>query len=306
MLEACTEAAKPARCVAASSLSDGEIDIVAIVSWDDAGAVRIELGRRERGDGRWRQRRLKFAEKDPVEERWRAAGIAIGTLAMLDQAPDAEPPSPTKNEPTPAGSTESEPGVVPSEPPANATSSEDTDVPTAVNAAPRPARWSLDLAAVGGPGLDRTLRYGASATLAHLSPPGGLDAGVRIDATFGSLSSAPDREPAFELSTTWWTVGASLGTSWEIGTQRFGVAAGPFIDWMSVEANGSNAEVSRVLPGARAGFELRKELRSALGLLVAGDVGLRAGVTHVALDGVEVATRDLFAGNLRLGLTLDL
>jgi hypothetical protein len=53
---------------------------VAIVSWHDDDSVRVEVGVQKRARGEWLSQELSFREQDQPEERWRATGLAIGTL----------------------------------------------------------------------------------------------------------------------------------------------------------------------------------------------------------------------------------
>jgi len=93
LLSACSAGLKRARCVAAAELSPaetGEPRAIAVVSWNDATHVSIEVGL---GSERpvWLQRELEFVAADPELERWRAAGF---TVALLVDDPRfwSEPP----------------------------------------------------------------------------------------------------------------------------------------------------------------------------------------------------------------------
>jgi len=93
LLSACSAGLKRARCVAANSLSaseSGEPRAIAVVSWDDAAHVSIEVGLGSE-QPIWLQRDLQFLDGDPDLERWRAAGF---TVALLVDDPRfwSEPP----------------------------------------------------------------------------------------------------------------------------------------------------------------------------------------------------------------------
>jgi len=82
LLSACSAGLKRARCVAASSVSSsetGEPRAIAVVAWDDAGHVSIEVGLGTQQPV-WLQRELEFSERDPELERWRAAGFTVALL----------------------------------------------------------------------------------------------------------------------------------------------------------------------------------------------------------------------------------
>lgn len=94
LLSACSAGLKRARCVAASSVSSaeaGEPRAIAVVAWDDAGHVSIEVGLGTQQPV-WLQRELEFTQSDPELERWRAAGF---TVALLVDDPRfwSEPPA---------------------------------------------------------------------------------------------------------------------------------------------------------------------------------------------------------------------
>jgi hypothetical protein len=83
LLSACSAGLKRARCVAAPALnaeSDGAPRAVAVVSWDDAAHVRVEVGLGTEQPA-WIERKLSFGDRDPELERWRAAGFTVALLA---------------------------------------------------------------------------------------------------------------------------------------------------------------------------------------------------------------------------------
>jgi hypothetical protein len=83
LLSACSAGLKRARCIAAPALSpesDGAPRAVAVVSWDDAAHVSVEVGLGSEQPA-WIERKLSFGDRDPELERWRAAGFTVALLA---------------------------------------------------------------------------------------------------------------------------------------------------------------------------------------------------------------------------------
>ena len=130
LLDACSRAASPARCVMPGQADEDEAFAVAIVVWLDNGdSVRVQVGlKRGEQAGEWLSRRIDFDDSDQEAERWTATGFVIGTLAgrfveeqpevestkpeILDEAPTPEPePEPTP-EPEPEQRAEPEPEPV--------------------------------------------------------------------------------------------------------------------------------------------------------------------------------------------------
>src|ERR1043165_6085303 len=87
LLDACARASEE-RCVEPQP-EQSEPNIVAIVSWQDAQHARLEVALRRKQ--RWVAPTMAFSDQDPAEERWRAVGLVIGTLASLI-AQNKEPP----------------------------------------------------------------------------------------------------------------------------------------------------------------------------------------------------------------------
>jgi hypothetical protein len=147
LLAACSHAVQGTDCVeAAQDGAQEEATAVAIVTWEEPGRVRIQVGLRPKRQ--WRVRYLVFEEADEELERWRAAGYATGTLAGQISAEQRA----RRQEPAPAAA---EPGSKPQPPPAPPAKPPTPKTPRKVPAQVETDDWGLwvDLGALVGPGL---------------------------------------------------------------------------------------------------------------------------------------------------------
>lgn len=144
MLDACSRAASPVKCVTAESVDTGSVSGLALVVWlPQAEGVRIQVGaKRGEKEGEWVNRQVNFGAEDEEGERWTTAGFVVGTLASRFLDVPIEP-RPAPEDDVPAERTR----------------------PTPAEAAPRrasptpvisqPARLGFEGAAVVGPLLDQ-------------------------------------------------------------------------------------------------------------------------------------------------------
>jgi hypothetical protein len=120
MLAACSRAVADSSCVLAADVSEGGTLAVAIVTWNAADQVLVEVGLRQHGHAEWRSRSLSFGPRDELLERWRTVGFVVGILARGDAAADSTLPgkeSAPRTEPAPASVASSAPAASkPSEP----------------------------------------------------------------------------------------------------------------------------------------------------------------------------------------------
>jgi hypothetical protein len=93
---ACTAALSSGRCVVSSG---GTALVRAMLSLQADGTARIALT----GPGGEAERRLRFAEADAPVERWRSAGLVIGTVAegLREKPPRPTPPPQPASPPPP-------------------------------------------------------------------------------------------------------------------------------------------------------------------------------------------------------------
>jgi hypothetical protein len=138
LLRACSAGLERARCVSARFSGAQPSRGVAVVSWDNAEHVSIEVGLARDDEPVWASRELEFIASDPETERWRAVGF---TIALLADDPRFWP------EPDPA-------------PPEDSTPRE------ASKALDDADRWLAELCAIAGSGVvSGPLRWGAELRL---------------------------------------------------------------------------------------------------------------------------------------------
>ncbi len=96
LIEACSRSLPERGCRLSTHEADSEPRSgVALVRRRGERTIVIELGVRRDREVRWVLRELDFRPDDPPEERWRAAGLVIGTLvgqAEAESAAASEPP----------------------------------------------------------------------------------------------------------------------------------------------------------------------------------------------------------------------
>src|SRR6187397_1534933 len=99
LLDACSRAASPVKCVSAESVDSGSVSALALVVWlPQSEGVRIQVGaKRGEQKGDWVSRQISFDAADEEGERWTTAGFVVGTLAghflgVSSDAPSVEAP----------------------------------------------------------------------------------------------------------------------------------------------------------------------------------------------------------------------
>ena len=161
LLDACSRAASPVKCVSAESVDTGNVSALALVVWfPDSEGVRIQVGaKRGEQKGDWVSRQIGFDAEDEERERWTTAGFVVGTLAgrFLD-VPATKPEPAVETRPTPAAP------IASPEPPAPAPTEPEATSRTA-------ARFGVELAGLVGPVLDQgPWRVGGMLGLAYQGP----------------------------------------------------------------------------------------------------------------------------------------
>src|SRR6185503_4133777 len=122
MVEACAKAVGDGECHLVCDAPQGPYRAIAILTWDGADKVRIEVGLRREDGTEWRNRALSFQPEDAELERFRSVGFVVGTLATEEQEPAPPPvvvppppvvPAPKVVAPTPSPEPQSEPSAPP-------------------------------------------------------------------------------------------------------------------------------------------------------------------------------------------------
>jgi hypothetical protein len=260
LVDSCNSAVPRGRCVLAHS-DDGEEEApagVAIVSWQDDDNVRVEVGVHKRTRGEWLSQELSFRDQDEPKERWRATGLAIGTLVgeMHWQKPQSK-----------------------ADPSSNPTPDARLPVPSPEGASVRPvarasASWRawLDAGPIAGPGLDQgSWRVGAFAH-AGLQP-----ASFPI---FGALSASHrvlPRDPR-DVGVTWTSLGVGAGYSPSGAESSLGLDLRIEGVWQYVRvsardpATGASGSAASSLFGVSAGVDATWTFARPLALLLGGEM----------------------------------
>lgn len=130
-LESCSEALVEEQCAAADPNAQRPAPYRASLTWRDELHVEVEVRGDESQGSALLRRNVTFLPGDALEERYRAAGLIIASF-VLAQRPAPRPPPP--------------PRAFPAPPPP-----------------PKFQRYGIDLAGLGGPGLERgPLRAGGT------------------------------------------------------------------------------------------------------------------------------------------------
>jgi hypothetical protein len=91
VLAACSDALKRRSCVAADDQDQGESapSATALIAWPEGTDrhVRVTLERFDTAQGRRIDRDTRFADEDPIAERWRTIGLVIAALMGETEAP---------------------------------------------------------------------------------------------------------------------------------------------------------------------------------------------------------------------------
>jgi hypothetical protein len=262
LIEACGRSLPERGCRLATGQHDsGPRGGVALVRRRGENTIVIELGVRRERQVRWVLREIDFRSGDPPEERWRAAGLVIGTL--VGQAEAASEPE--RSAPSP-------PRAVPRREPERH--------------APRPERkWKgeLGLDALAGPALESgAWRFGA-----------GLTADYRLgdSAAFIQLGLryAERGADARGLSLNFASALAGAGLEWDLGPRLLlQSSAAALVERVgaSIDAPGGGSD-----SGAR--FAAGGRLGVALVVFPAEFLGILAGVEGAAFTS---PTRLIVAG----------
>jgi hypothetical protein len=281
LVDSCNSAVPRGRCVledsdrAEASAPTG----VAIVSWQDANSVRVEVGVKKQARGEWLSQELSFREQDQPEERWRATGLAIGTLVgemRWEQAP-----------PQPEAAPEPQPDVR-----RPAASREPTTAPAA--ARPLESRSWLDAGPVAGPALDDgSFRVGAFARGAFQLPKSPV---------FGALSASYQVRPddAGDVDVSWTTVAAGAGYGFLGSGSALGFDLRLEAMWHYVRVSardpvsGESGSASSSLFGARAGGDASWTLARPIALMIGGELSALNAPVDVRLRDQRVGTASRF------------
>jgi hypothetical protein len=304
LLDACSRAAE-VRCTEPQG-EQADPNIVAIVSWRDPQHARLEVALRR--EQRWVVRTMAFAEQDAPEERWRAVGLVIGTLASLIARNVEPPPDDGNTRPLPPASATGGPPPV-SAPPAEHSDSDEPPAsePDHVEAAsivetptneptPRPA-W-LGISVVVGSALDRGApRLGAELD-GQLRLAGSLYglAGIAYSASVARVDGV---QTSFAEAFAGLLYAHDLGHAFAAAVHAEGVLErfSPSID----SSSGGATEGERWLGGARLGADVFYWGLEPVGFFLGGAAKWTAGQTDVQASGKYVGSTPTLGYVFRAG-----
>ena len=324
LVASCNRAARDASCVLGKNASDVQPAAVAIVSLQGDDTMRVEVGVRQGGADSWRSKDFAFLAADLPLDRWRAVGFAIGTLAENNPPPtdaaSAEPRSatpagassargaataeaaPTESSAstapsastTPSASTAPRASTAPSAPTSPTSDSpgseSDPRSPEGPERGSSETRVLIDVAGIGGAGLDKgPPRLGGLLEAALGLPP------LRpVLITWGGSAAIRVGSGSNEASVRWFDAFAGIavplfGSAEQTG---FELKTSLVTEYFEVAAsrNDQSDKMSRWLLGARGGLSGRLQVLPALCLTAGVEVTGLSGATTVVVGTDSVGT----------------
>jgi hypothetical protein len=296
LLDACTKASQGATCVEAGTTQENVPGVVAIVSWQGPGNVRLQVALRREQE--WVAREIHFDEHDVPMERWRAVGLVIGTLGSVIARGEA-PPSETPPEPAPAPPPLAPVVPVPNRHPLSPAAP--PPKPRAVEL-PGPRRAFISVSAVSGSAFEQGApRLGGElGGSALLSSRAGLYSSAAISYEEGLARTEGVR-------TTWLSAALGLALGRDLGSHFVGLArADGFCERFTplIEPAGTAGPTTgdRWLGGVRFGADLMWWGLEPVALLIGGAARWTAGTTEVRYEGSGLGTTPSFGYFLRAGI----
>jgi hypothetical protein len=282
LLAACNAGLEHARCVSASAVAGEKPHGVALVSWDGAAHVSIEVGLTNGDSPVWVSRELSFVGEDPEIERWRAVGL---TIALLSDDPRFWPEAPEPaSVPSPSASVPVDVAPVFVEP------------PVAGERSLEPSGATLELGGLAGTGVvSGPLRLGAELRLA-----------VPISSFFfvtGSASYALASDTSIDVR--WFD--ARLGLGALLGSPLAGVDVRARLELLgenvaiTQERAGESARDSAWVPGVSLGGDVLWSLDERWMLFARADVFWLDGATGIVSAGERAGASAGAGGLLGLG-----
>jgi hypothetical protein len=264
---------------------------VAVVSWFGKAKVRVEVALRR--EQQWIVREIQFNERDPAPEKWRAAGLVIGTLASVVSRGGELPANdvPSVGQAGPDGKSPQPTAPPESASPASVQTDEadlgDGGAESAKRAAVLPDVW-LELIANVGSGLDPgPLRLG---------PELGIRVGLAELPLYAcaSVSYSEGLERSNDVRASWFEGFAGLGLQRSLGGAFVGLVhlealAQRFAVSVSTQGSEAPAGGDRFVGGARIGAGLAWWVSEPLGVVVGAYGKWITGATDVRVRGERVA-----------------
>jgi len=260
VLSACSDALKHRSCVAAEEQDRGAPpSATAVIAWPDGNGrhVRVTLERSEAVVSRRVERDTRFADQDPMVERWRTIGLVIAALV---------------------GETEV---------PAYVSSAPEARQSVAQGASAGPRAW-LGLSALAGPGLDDgSMRLGGAVHGAvALSSTFFLQ---------GSTSYARRPLGEREIDVRWTTLALGGGAATRLASIDLALRLRlelilEYLHASSAPGAAVSGGGSRVSPGIRCGGDVLWPAKGPLGMTLGFSVWSLPGGTSIEIDRQKLAS----------------
>jgi hypothetical protein len=297
LVEACSQAAAPAatECRLVRDAPNEPYSAIAIVTWEEGGKARVEVGVRRDPISEWRTRELTFQAQDAEVERYRSVGFVIGSLATAtrdeaaskpatpDESP-AEPPPPPIPTPVPVAVPPHEPTTEPTPSPPSG-----------------PSRAWMGLSGTIGGGLDRgAARYG-----------GRLGGGFRVLPVLAAVVSGGASLRARDdtgLAAQWLDLGGGLAfTIWPPAGTHLELRAEVLAERFSADASNELEEQSmlRTTAAFRPGVDAVVVVAQPLAFVIGAEATFRPATT-VNVQGEKAGSTRNFELGAAAGLRLDL
>ena len=257
-LSACSDALKHRRCAANDDpeAQAGTVSAEAIIAWPDGDDrhVHVVLERFDIRPSRRIKRDTRFAEGDPMIERWRTVGLVIAALVGESESPSG----------------------------GNEGSDEQPLLGPSARAGDGSAGW-VGLSALAGPGIDDgSLRLGGAleGAIALRSSPGFF---------FTVLSHALRPVDERNLDVRWTTVALGGGArtvlpNVDIGLRVHGAVLLEYLHAGSASGSAVTGGGSRLSPGLRGGVDVLWPASRPLGLTLGFALWSLPGGTAIQLD----------------------
>ncbi len=295
LLDACSSAAEGTSCVDAATPGDTAPLVVATVTWKDAAHAEIRVTRRRESGVVVRD--LTFGAGDPPDERFRAAGLVVGTLASVLSPPgkSSSDGAGTATAETPAHGDDSD------EPPVFASERDNLPAPPSTSIPSKARRGSFAIAGLAGSALDRgPLRVGAELEGRVQIEPSGwfMTAGFAFSESAARLES---------VRTTW--VQAFGGTAFERdvgGSFAASVHAEGFCEELSADVRVAGDETptdgGRLAGGARLGADLVFRGAEPIAFFAGGSGSVTFGTTTIRTGDKLVGIAPALGYTVRIGM----
>jgi hypothetical protein len=287
---ACTRAALGARCLLAKDAHDEVPAAVAIVTFQTADNVRVEVGVRHGEHDVWRTSEFAFLANDDSSERWRTIGFAIGTLAESEQS--SAPATDAPVAPTPSGAASSAAPSVASAEPARAAAPVPTAGPPAASVADTKESLSTPTKE-RGQYVDATLLLGRGLVASPLRAGGAVALDVPLPKMplylVGGASLTALVAERGELRTARWvdvSLGASSSVMGELGQSGLELSGQAFLERFDVSAqafDGRSDTAGRWLFGAEGALRGSVGLTSSICLTADVRVAALSGATYLRI-----------------------